>query len=210
MAVPIALGVAALGGALYGFIPGFLKARTGAHEVVTTIMLNNIAGFVLAWAVADVFKQPGASFPRTGDIGNAALPILFGRNLHAGVLLALAAIVVVKFILDRTTLGFEIRTVGANPNAARYAGISPILIITLTMSLSGLLAGLAGGDPDPGPDRLLLAGPHRQRRIRLDHGCPLGYDRRRSESWHQRLLFGVFRAGQGRMQTNTTDCARSK
>jgi general nucleoside transport system permease protein len=202
VAVPIALGVACLGGAFYGFIPGFLKARTGAHEVVTTIMLNNIAGFVLAWAVSDLFQQPGASFARTGDINNAALPVIFGRNLHAGVLLAVAAIFIVKFVLDRTTLGFEIRTVGANPNAARYAGISPVFIIALTMSLSGLLAGLAGGiqilgligfyssgiTANVGFDSLTVA--------LLGRSSPYGI-------FGSALLFGVFRAGQGRMQTQT-------
>jgi simple sugar transport system permease protein len=202
VAVPAALLVGALGGALYGFIPGFLKARTGAHEVVTTIMLNSIAGFVLAWATADLFQAEGASFARTADINNAQLPILFGRNLHAGVLLALASVFVVKFLLDRTTLGFEIRTVGANPNAARYAGISPVLIITLTMSLSGLLAGLAGGmqilgvigfyssgiTANVGFDSITVA--------LLGRSSPYGI-------LASALLFGVFRAGQGRMQTQT-------
>jgi ABC-type uncharacterized transport system permease subunit len=202
VAVPIALGVAALGGAIYGFIPGFLKARTGAHEVVTTIMLNNVAGFMLAWATADLFRAEGSSFARTGDINNAALPVVFGENLHAGVFLALGMVFVIKFLLDRTTLGFEIRTVGGNPNAARYAGMSPVLIIALTMSLSGLLAGMAGGiqilgligfyssgvTANVGFDSITVA--------LLGRSSPYGI-------LASALLFGIFRAGQGRMQTQT-------
>jgi len=86
----LAMFAGALGGAAFGFIPGFLKARTGAHEVVTTIMLNNAAVLLLTWAVNDLVRAPGFSFPRTGDIGNSALPILLGRNLHLGIPLAVA------------------------------------------------------------------------------------------------------------------------
>lgn len=140
--MPAALIAGALAGAALGFIPGFLKARTGAHEVVTTIMLNNAAALLLAWAVTDLVRAPGFTFPRTGDIENAALPVLLGRNLHLGVPLALAAIFAVRWLLERTTLGFEIRTVGANPSAARYAGMPPLRIVPLTMALSGLLGGV--------------------------------------------------------------------
>ncbi|MBM4434186.1 MAG: ABC transporter permease [Chloroflexi bacterium] len=144
LAVTASMFAGALAGAVLGAIPGFLKARTGAHEVVTTIMLNNAAALLLAWAVTDLVRAPGFTFPRTGDIGNAALPVLLGRNLHLGVPLAFIGVFVLRWLLDRTTLGFEIRTVGANPNAARYAGVSPLVIVTLTMALSGLLGGLAG------------------------------------------------------------------
>ena len=202
VAVPLALGAGGLAGAAYGFIPGFLKARTGAHEVVTTIMLNSIAALILAWAVEDIFRPPGMSFSRTGDIGNAKLPVLFGENLHAGIVLAFIAVFVIRFLLDRTTLGFEIRTVGANPNAARYAGMSPVLIITLTMSLAGMLGGFAGGiqvlggigfyasglTANVGFDSITVA--------LLGRSSPLGI-------MASALLFGVMRAGQGRMQTQT-------
>ncbi len=144
VAVTIALLAGALGGALYGFIPGALKAFTGAHEVVSTIMLNSLAAFIIVGLVNDIFKIAGPSFARTADVGNAALPILFGRNGHLGVLIALAVIPVTYFLIYRTTLGFEIRTVGANPSAARYAGMSPRRLIVLTMSLCGLFAGLGG------------------------------------------------------------------
>ena len=74
VAMPLAMLAGALGGAAYGFIPGYLKARTGAHEVVTTIMLNNVAVLLLTWAVNDLVRAPGFSFPRTGEIGQSALP----------------------------------------------------------------------------------------------------------------------------------------
>ena len=144
VAVTLAITTGALAGGLYGFIPGVLKAYTGAHEVVSTIMLNSIASFVIVGLVNDVFKITGPSFARTADIGSATLPILFGRSGHVGVLLAVAVIPVVYWLIWRTTLGFEIRTVGANPSAARYAGMNPRFLIVFTMSLCGLFAGLGG------------------------------------------------------------------
>lgn len=146
---PIAITAAILAGAalggLYGFIPGMLKAFTGAHEVVTTIMLNFIAAAVIAYLVAGPLGAEGFAFARTGAIGNAALPDLPGtRNLHIGTFLALAAVPIVWWILARSTFGFEIRTVGANPSAARYAGMRPAVVTMTTMAACGLLAGLAG------------------------------------------------------------------
>jgi len=202
VAVPLSILIGALAGAAYGFIPGFLKARTGAHEVVTTIMLNSIAGLLLAWAVADIFRSPEFTFARTADIGNARLPILFGRNVHLGVALAFISIFLVKFLLDRTTLGFEIRTVGANPNAARYAGIRPVLILTLTMTLCGLLGGLAGAVQMLGVQTFYSAGISANVGFDaitvalLGRSSPLGI-------MASALLFGAMRAGQGLMQINT-------
>jgi len=144
VAVTIAVTAGALGGAAYGFIPGFLKAFTGAHEVVVTIMLNSLAAIVIVGLVNDVFKITGPTFARTADVGNAALPIIFGRDGSLGILIALAVVPIAYVLIYRTTLGFEIRTAGANPSAARYAGMSPRRLIILTMSLCGLFAGLAG------------------------------------------------------------------
>jgi len=200
-AVPLALAIGGLAGAAYGFIPGFLKARTGAHEVVTTIMLNAIAIQLLAWAL-DLVKVSGFSFPRTGEIGNATLPVLFGRNIHLGVLLAFLAIFIIRWVLDRTTLGFEIRTVGANPNAARYAGIRPVLIITLAMTLSGLLGGLAGAVQMLGVQGFYATGISAKVGFDaitvalLGRSSPLGI-------MFSALLFGVLRAGQNLMQLRT-------
>ncbi|MEX1172981.1 MAG: ABC transporter permease [Chloroflexota bacterium] len=144
IAVTLAVGAGALGGAFYGFIPGALKAFTGAHEVVSTIMLNSLAAFAIVGLVNDVFKIQGPTFARTAEVGNAALPILFGRNGSLGVVIALVVVVLAYLLIYRTTLGFEIRTTGANPSAARYAGMGPRRLIILTMSLCGMFAGLAG------------------------------------------------------------------
>jgi len=144
VAVTIAVLAGAFGGALYGFIPGALKAFTGAHEVVVTIMLNSLAAFVIIGLVNDIFKITGPTFARTADVGNAVLPVLFGRDGNVGILIAFAMVPIAYFLIYRTTLGFEIRTVGANPSAARYAGMSPRRLIILTLSMCGLFAGLAG------------------------------------------------------------------
>lgn len=148
---PIAIGGAllagVLAGGLYGFIPGALKAFTGAHEVVTTIMLNYVAIQVIAWAITGPLKAPGASFARSADVENASLPILLGSTghvLHAGVVLAVLTVPLIWWILARSTIGFEVRTVGANPDAARYAGMRPRALMIGTMAVGGSLAGLAG------------------------------------------------------------------
>lgn len=144
LAISLAVTAGAAAGLAWGFIPGALKAYTGAHEVVVTIMLNAIAISIISGLVNDILLVPGPSFAQTGEVGNAALPILMGRNMHAGVLIAALFIPLTWWFLWRTTIGFEIRTVGANPSAARYAGMSPRRITILTMSLCGMLAGLAG------------------------------------------------------------------
>ena len=144
VAIPIAILVGFLVGAVWGGIVGALKATSGAHEVVTTIMMNYIAFAVLSWLVSGPFRLPKSPQPITADVGNAALPILFGINGHLGILIAFAAVPVLWFLLYRTTRGFEIRTVGASLDAARYAGMKPRWITVLTMALAGGLAGLAG------------------------------------------------------------------
>jgi len=144
LAIAGALAAGSLAGALWGFIPGALKALSGAHEVVTTIMLNYIALGVVAWAVSGPLDTPVSLEPLTDDVGNAALPILIGRNGHAGIIVAFLAVAAVWWLLERTTIGFEIKTVGANPDAARYAGMHPRRMVALTMALAGALAGLAG------------------------------------------------------------------
>lgn len=143
-AITTAILAAVLFGGLWGFIPGVLKAMTGAHEVVTTIMLNFIAAAVVAALVTGPFNAPGFSFIRTDNIGNAALSVLIGKEGHIGLLLALIAVPIIWWLLSRTTWGFQIRTVGANPSAARYAGMNPSRVTIATMTLCGALAGLAG------------------------------------------------------------------
>jgi simple sugar transport system permease protein len=102
-------------------------------------------------------RAPEFTFPRTSEIGNAALPVLLGRNLHLGVPIAFLAVFVIRCLLERTTLGFEIRTVGANPNAARYAGIDPLRTTLVAMMISAGAAGLAGVGEVAGIHHKLLA-----------------------------------------------------
>jgi general nucleoside transport system permease protein len=144
IAIPAALLGGVIAGAAWGFVPGLLKATSGAHEVVTTIMMNYVALAVLSWLVIGPLRQPGSVSPTTPSVGAAALPILLDRSGHIGILIAFAAVPIAWFLLFRTTRGFEIRAVGANPDAARYAGIKPRRMIVLTMSIAGALAGLAG------------------------------------------------------------------
>jgi len=166
IAIPLSLMAGMLVGAIYGFIPGFLKATSGAHEVVTTIMLNFIAIAILAAMVGGPLKVPASPQPITLDVGNAALPVIFGRNGHIGIVYAMLMAIVYGWLLFRTTRGFEIRTAGANPDAARYAGMSPRRIIVWTMSAAGLLAGFAGATELLGVNHYMTA----------SYGTTVGFD----------------------------------
>jgi ABC-type uncharacterized transport system permease subunit len=145
--LPLALAAGALGGAIWGFIPGWLKAKTGGHEVINTIMLNYVAFRLSDWLLAGPMKRPDSFNPVSPTIQpSAELPRFFDYPIrfHAGFFLALAVAWLVYWLLFRTTVGFNLRTVGSNPSAARYAGISILGNMVLAMSLSGALAGLAG------------------------------------------------------------------
>lgn len=146
--LPLTLLVSALAGALWAAIPGFLKARYAANEVITTLMTNYIAIRIITWSIGarGPLRAPSSVVPETRSIYETArLPnLLPGVQLHAGILIALALVVITYLILFRTTLGLEIRAVGTNLHAARYAGVHVNRIIVLTMALSGGLAGLAG------------------------------------------------------------------
>jgi general nucleoside transport system permease protein len=166
VAIPAALAAGCLFGLAWGFIPGFLKATSGAHEVVTTIMLNYVALAVLAAAVNGPLNVEGSASPITPDVGNAALPIIIGRNGHLGLIYAPLMVLVYGFLLYRTTRGFEIRVTGSSPDAARYAGMSPKRLIIWTMSAAGLLAGLAGATD-------LLGSTHQ---MASSYGTTVGFD----------------------------------
>ena len=135
-------------GFVYAGIAGLLKALTGAHEVITTIMLNYVAFLIVNYLVTTpgLMLDPQTKTPRTPYIDiNATLPIIFpGSRLHAGILLALVAIPVVWFLIERTTLGFQLRAVGYNAGASRAAGISVARATVLAMGISGALAATAG------------------------------------------------------------------
>ncbi len=142
----ILIGIAA--GALWAAIVGFFKAYTGGHEVINTIMMNYIAlnsiSFLLNGPMKD--RDPNNVIARTPLIADGArIPTIFdGLRVHWGFVFALLVAWLVWWLLNKTTLGFEIRTVGANPDAAKYAGINVKRTIILTMAISGMLAGLAG------------------------------------------------------------------
>jgi general nucleoside transport system permease protein len=142
-----------VGGGFWGAIAGWLKARTGAHEVIVTIMLNYIAVGLLAYALTTtVFQRPGRTDPISPIVDwNATFPRLEGGQLHLGFLLSLLAAGVVWWLLDRSTTGFTIRAVGANPHAAATAGMSVARTTVITMVLAGALAGLAGAQAALGP-----------------------------------------------------------
>jgi len=144
--LPLAIVAGTLAGAIWGAIPGLLKATTGAHEVINTIMMNYIAVKTIDYLVKNPLKDPTASLDRTPFVAESArFPLLLPKyQLHTGFLLALAAIVFVWWFLFKTTWGFEIRTVGANPSVARYAGMSVSRNFVLAMGMSGALAALAG------------------------------------------------------------------
>lgn len=139
----LALVVGVIGGALWGAIAGFLKAKTGAHEVITTIMLNYVAASLLLYLLTkDAFQRPGSDNPLSLPAKDSALfPSVAGT--HTGVLVAVLAAVGVWWLLERSTLGFEMRAVGANPEASRTAGMNVAKVYTLAMLVAGALAGLA-------------------------------------------------------------------
>lgn len=145
VAIPLSIVAGMAGGLLYGMIPGLLKAFRGAHEVVVTIMLNYVATFILSYVINGPLRGENVTYARTDDIVAARLPIILGDTGHLGILFAAISVPIVWWFLFRSTIGFEVRTTGANSEAARYAGMNPRWLIVFTMSLCGLFAGLAGG-----------------------------------------------------------------
>jgi simple sugar transport system permease protein len=152
--LPLAILGGAVGGGFWGMIPGYLKARFGAHEVVNTIMMNWIAFRLSDWLLNGPMKASGFR-PVTPNIQHSAeLPRFFADPLRFnwGFVLALVAAYVVYWFLFKTTLGFEIRSVGANPDAAKYAGVNIVRNIVMVMTLAGALAGIAGSSQVLGVD----------------------------------------------------------
>ena len=203
--LPLAVAAGFVGGAAWGFIPGILKARTGAHEVITTIMLNYVSYLVVDLALRQVFFQlPGRDDPVSKFIvPSSTLPrLLTDERLHWGLILALLAAVAVWWLLFRSTKGFEFRAVGLNPSGARYAGINISRTVVVTMMISGGLAGLAGASeilgtnlrltpnfsPHWGFDAIAIA--------LLGSSRPVGVV-------FSAILFGALRAGATPMQATT-------
>ncbi len=202
----VALLAAMVFGGAWGFLVGFLKARTGAHEVIVTIMMNYIALLFLGW----MLHQPGVQDPSQSNSisktvhSSATLPPILGSGLNAnlGLIIALAAVVVVGWLLNRSTFGFELRAVGSNPSAARTAGMSVALTYTMVMVAAGALSGLGGATVLLGTAHQLTAqvvgniGFDGITVALLGRGKPWGV------VWAS-LLFGGFSAGGNQMQSYT-------
>ncbi|HEY5467763.1 MAG TPA: ABC transporter permease [Coriobacteriia bacterium] len=151
--IPLILIGAALFGAAWAFIPALLKARTGAHEVITTMMFSWIALYLTSWIISGPLAESATNNFQTPMLSSAVwlptldkiipgLPAL--KYAHAGLLVAIAAAIVVALLLRRTTLGYEVRAVGFNPTAAQNGGISIPLTTIWALCISGALAGMAG------------------------------------------------------------------
>jgi simple sugar transport system permease protein len=145
--LPLAIAAGILGGAIWGFVPGILKAKTGAHEVIVTIMMNYISYQVVMLVLkTEGFQRPGRDDPISQNVLPSATlpPLIEGLRVHWGFVLALIVAAMVSWLLFRSTTGFEFRAVGLNPGAAKYAGMNISRTIVLAMVISGGLAGLAG------------------------------------------------------------------
>jgi len=148
--IPIVLIAGMIGGGIWGAIPGALKAYASVNEILSTIMLNIVAvqlmNFLLRGPMIDPIEVEGSRIPQTERLSdNAAMPTLIeGTRLHLGVIIAVVAAIAVYILLWRTPLGFRLRAVGHNPDAARAAGISVEKNIVTALGLSGALSGLAG------------------------------------------------------------------
>ncbi|KQV26734.1 ABC transporter permease [Yonghaparkia sp. Soil809] len=145
----VALIVGIIGGALWGGIVGLLKARTGAHEVIVTIMLNYIAFYLVSFLLRTpgALQAPGQNNPKSGPmLESAQYPSLLGPqyNLDIGFILVIVATIYVWYLLNRSAMGFQFRAVGENPHAAQVAGINVKSVYVKVMLIAGALVGLAG------------------------------------------------------------------
>ena len=199
----VALTAAIVAGAAWGGIAGFLKAKTGANEVIVTIMLNSIATLALGYVLSQkAWQKPNSNQPITPNVADsAALAKLMSGpiKLHWGLIVAIVALAVFWFLMERSTLGFQIRAVGANAAAARTAGISVERITAVTMMISGAFLGLAGAN-----EALGTLGY-----VSRDVAGSIGFDAitvallGRNKAWGTfgaGLLFGAFKAGGYAMQ----------
>jgi simple sugar transport system permease protein len=201
-----AISAALLCAGLYGGFVGLLKARTGAHEVIVTIMLNYVAGYFLLWILSTgPFLRPGRQDPLAPEVKmSSRLPHLFGSELRAnlGFIIALLAAGAIWWLLNRSTWGFKFRAVGANAAASKTAGISVGRSTTTVMFIAGALAGLGGAVQILGSEPALTAGVGGSFGFDaitvalLGRGTPIG-------TVFAALLFGALRAGGLTMQAST-------
>jgi general nucleoside transport system permease protein len=151
--IPLMMAAGMLAGGLYGAIPGILKAYRGVNEIIVTLALNYIAALWIAYWVFGPWSEGGfqlskrfpetAWLPRLSDLAGV-VPAFSGLTVHLGLVFGLVAAVLVRFLLFRSRLGYEIRLIGDSPRAARYAGINVVRNTIIVFALSGALAGLAG------------------------------------------------------------------
>ncbi len=152
--LPLALLGAMIGGAVWGGIPGWLRAKTGAHEVITTIMLNLVAVQLIDYMLTtEAIQRAGRDDPISKTVQvSARLPRLLGflersdLRVHAGIIVALLAAYAVYWLLFKSTIGYEFRAVGRNPDAAKYGGMNVVLLYVAVMAIAGALAGLGGAN----------------------------------------------------------------
>jgi general nucleoside transport system permease protein len=146
--LPLAIIAAGVAGALWAFVPGILKAKLGVHEVIVTIMMNYIALFVANDIIRNVLtdrQTTTETIPASASLASEWLQsITFYSRVHYGILIALFAAVIMWFIIQRTTIGYELKSVGYNEHASRYAGMNVSRNIVLSMVIAGTFAGLAG------------------------------------------------------------------
>ncbi len=197
-----------VGGAVIGWITGEIKARTGAHEVIVTIMLNYVMQYLLAYLLTSqsLMQATGSSNNITAPIeSDAHLPLLAGTNLriNAGFLIALACALAIWWLLNRTTTGFEFRSVGANADASRVAGMKVERSWVLVLLIAGGLAGLAGAAVIQGTDFTLNPQSYGTYGIDAITVALLGRGKPWGVVWAG-LLFGALYAGSPGMQTATT------
>jgi general nucleoside transport system permease protein len=203
--LPIAIVGGLIAGAIYGWIPGILKARTGAHEVISTIMLNNIGRLVSAYLVSTaLFRRPDRADPISKTVeGSAQFPrFAEGLRVNTSLLMALVLAAVIFWLVERSTRGFELNAVGLNPNAATTAGMSVNRSIVLAMTTGGALAGAAGAATILGV----------QHRLTIGFSAGLGFDGitvallgrgRIGGTVAAGVLFGALKAGGRYMQAQT-------
>ena len=163
VSIPLIVAGAALFGAAWAFIPAVLKARVGAHEVITTMMFSWIAVYFTSWIIAAFLKAPG-QIPQTPMLDesvwlptfNQLIPGLVSMRAHLGFVIGIAAALAVGWILRRTVLGYEVRAVGFNPSAAETGGISVAKTTVWALCISGALAGMAGASEVLGTNHRLF------------------------------------------------------
>lgn len=146
--LPLAILAAAAAGALWGFIPGILKARLGVHEVIVTIMLNYTALYSTNALVRNVFTDNKDRTDKVAETASLASEwmqnLTYYSRAHYGIIVALLAVIIMWFIIERTTTGFEMKAVGFNQHASKYAGMNVKRNIVMSMMIAGAFAGLAG------------------------------------------------------------------